>query len=67
MHFSVTGMIITMSQSFSEVHGFLASLNKEGAYHQGLRGAMPGDWQMFLISTIPNDCRSLIRIMHGIC
>lgn len=65
-------MIITVSHYFRITHHFdgqcrfLPSNGREVAYHQGLYKAKPGDWQMSLISTIPNDRKSAVSMGHSI-
>ena len=65
-------MIITVSHSFRITHyfdgqhRFLTGVGKEVAYHQGPYKAKPRDWHMSLISTIPNDRKSVLSMGHSI-
>lgn len=51
-------------QNFDSRHRFLASIDEEVAYH--LYKTTPEDWQMFLISAIPNDSKSGVSVEHSI-
>lgn len=53
-------------QNFDSRQGFLSSIDKEVAYHQRLYKTTPEDWQMFLISAIPNDNKSGVSMEHSI-
>lgn len=56
----------SIMQNFDSPHRFLASIDKEVAYLQRLYKTTPDDWQMFLISTIPNDSKSGVSMEHSI-